>query len=96
MGLCIYTLYICLLLSITGPGLALRGPEGSVDKAVILLARGCRKVIQAFALALNLFITSVILQVRAAPAARTSPRRRCTQLDARSAAHPASALRSPF
>jgi hypothetical protein len=66
MGLTIYTLYICLLLSITGPGLALRGPEGSVDRAVFSLARGCRQVIQTFAFALNLFIGSIFLKVRLA------------------------------
>jgi len=62
MGLTIYTLYICLLLSITGPGLALRGPEGSVDRAVFSLARGCRRVIQAFAFSLYLFIVSMFFQ----------------------------------
>ncbi|KAG8466703.1 hypothetical protein KFE25_008082 [Diacronema lutheri] len=62
MGLTIYTLYVCLLLSITGPGLALRGPEGSVDRAVFLLARGCRRVIQAFAFSLYLFMVSIFFK----------------------------------
>lgn len=62
MGLTIFTLYICLLLSIGGPGLALRGPEGSVDKAIFGLAKGARMVIQAFTFALNLFIISVLIQ----------------------------------
>lgn len=64
MGLTIYTLYICLLLSITGSGLALRGPEGSVHRAVLTLARGCRRVIQAYALALYLFMLSIFTKVR--------------------------------
>jgi len=61
MGSTLYTLYICLITSILGPGLALRGPEGSVDRAVLGLARVNRKVIQSFAFALNLFQFSILI-----------------------------------
>lgn len=60
MGSTLYTLYICLITSILGPGLALRGPEGSVDRAVIGLARVNRKVIQSFGFALDLFQFSIL------------------------------------
>mmetsp|Transcript_3987 Transcript_3987/g.10324 ORF Transcript_3987/g.10324 Transcript_3987/m.10324 type:complete len:332 (+) Transcript_3987:2-997(+) len=61
MGSTLYTLYICLISTILGPGLALRGPEGSVDRAVLGLARVNRKVIQSFAFALNLFQFSILV-----------------------------------
>lgn len=61
MGSTLYTLYICLITSILGPGLALRGPEGSVDRAVVGLARVNRKVIQSFGFALNLFQFSILM-----------------------------------
>ena len=61
MGSTLYTLYICLITSILGPGLALRGPEGSVDRAVIGLARVNRKVIQSFGFALDLFQFSILV-----------------------------------
>lgn len=61
MGSTLYTLYICLVTSILGPGLALRGPEGSVDRAVVGLARVNRKVIQSFGFALDLFQFSILV-----------------------------------
>jgi len=62
MGSTLYVLYICLVTSILGPGLALRGPEGSVDRAVFSLARVNRRVIASFAFALNLFQSSVLVK----------------------------------
>lgn len=64
MGSTLYTLYICLITSILGPGLALRGPEGSMDKAVIALARVNREVIGTFRTALSLFQFSIAVNVR--------------------------------
>jgi hypothetical protein len=61
MGSTLYTLYVCLITSILGPGLALRGPEGSVDRAVLGLARVNRKVIGSFAFALDLFQFSILV-----------------------------------
>lgn len=62
MGLTLFTLYICLITPILSTGLALRGPEGAVDRAVISLASVNASVIKSFAYALNLFQLSVLMK----------------------------------
>lgn len=62
MGSTLYTLYICLITPILGTGLALRGDEGAVDRAVVSLARVNTKVIRSFAYALRLFQFSVLMK----------------------------------
>jgi hypothetical protein len=62
MGSTLYTLYICLITPILGTGLALRGNEGSVDRAVVSLARVSTKVIRSFAYALRLLQFSVLMK----------------------------------
>jgi hypothetical protein len=62
MGSTLYTLYICLITPILGLGLALRGSEGAVDRAVISLAGVNTSVIKSFGYALNLFQFSVLMK----------------------------------
>ncbi|KAG8470643.1 hypothetical protein KFE25_009064 [Diacronema lutheri] len=62
MGSTLYTLYICLITPILGHGLALRGNEGSVDRAVISLAGVNASVIREFGVALQLFQFSVLMK----------------------------------
>lgn len=62
MGSTLYTLYICLITPIMGLGLALRGNEGSVDRAVLSLAGVNASVIREFGVALRLFQFSVLMK----------------------------------
>ncbi|KAJ1632780.1 hypothetical protein T492DRAFT_838158 [Pavlovales sp. CCMP2436] len=62
MGSTLYTLYICLITPILGLGLALKGSEGSVDRAVISLAGVNTSVITSFAYSLTLFQFSVLMK----------------------------------
>lgn len=62
MGSTLYTLYICLVTPILGLGLALRGNEGSVDRAVLNLAGVNAAVIREFGTALRLFQFSVLIK----------------------------------
>mmetsp|Transcript_22671 Transcript_22671/g.52569 ORF Transcript_22671/g.52569 Transcript_22671/m.52569 type:complete len:261 (-) Transcript_22671:58-840(-) len=60
MGSTLYTLYTALISTIIGPELALRGPEGSVDRAIVGLADVNREVIVTFRHSLIMFYLVVI------------------------------------
>ncbi|KAG8466095.1 hypothetical protein KFE25_005665 [Diacronema lutheri] len=60
MGSTLYTLYVSLISTILGPNLALRGPEGSVDRAVVGLADVNREVIVTFRHSIIMFYVIVI------------------------------------
>ena len=51
------------LLSMMGPGLALRGPDGAMDKAVEGLALEYRNIFLAFALGITFFLFSAVVFV---------------------------------
>ena len=60
MTLTLWTLYTCVITNILGVHLALRGPEGSVDKAVRHMAQQNQFALRKFMWGLVLFILSVI------------------------------------
>mmetsp|Transcript_15396 Transcript_15396/g.46914 ORF Transcript_15396/g.46914 Transcript_15396/m.46914 type:complete len:561 (-) Transcript_15396:295-1977(-) len=59
LGSTLFTVYVSLVSGILGPGLALRGPEGSMDRAVIGMARVNRDVVGTFRNTLTLFQVSI-------------------------------------
>ena len=60
MTLTLWTLYTCVITNILGVHLALRGPEGSVDRAVRHMAQQNQFALRKFLWGLVLFILSVI------------------------------------
>jgi hypothetical protein len=56
----LWTVYTTVVTNILGIGLALRGPEGSVDRAVRHMAQQCSFALRKFILGLILFILSLI------------------------------------
>jgi len=60
MTLTLWTLYTCVITNILGVHLALRGPEGSVDKAVRHMAQQNQFALRKFMWGLVLFLLSVI------------------------------------
>ncbi|KAL1519959.1 hypothetical protein AB1Y20_023445 [Prymnesium parvum] len=56
----LWTVYTCVFTNILGLHLALRGPEGSVDRAVRHMAQQNRMVLKKFTAGLVLFLLSVI------------------------------------
>ena len=60
MTLTLWTLYTCVITNILGVHLALRGPEGSVDRAVRHMAQQNQFALRKFVWGLVLFILSVI------------------------------------
>jgi hypothetical protein len=60
MTLTLWTLYTCVITNILGVHLALRGPEGSVDRAVRHMAQQNQFALRKFIWGLVLFILSVI------------------------------------
>lgn len=62
LGMCVqlWTVCTCVFTNILGLHLALRGPEGSVDRAVRHMAQQNRMVLKKFTIGLLLFLLSVI------------------------------------
>ena len=56
----LWTVYTCVFTNILGLHLALRGPEGSVDRAVRHMAQQNRGALKKFTAGLVLFLASVI------------------------------------
>jgi hypothetical protein len=61
MTIQLWTLYTCVLTNILGLSLALRGPEGSVDRAVRHMAEQNQLVMNRFGMGVIIFFVSIML-----------------------------------
>ena len=61
MSIQLWTLYTCVLTNILGLSLALRGPEGSVDRAVRHMAEQNQLVMNRFGYGVIIFFVSIML-----------------------------------
>ena len=61
MGLCLLCMWVSMLVSLLAPGLALRGPDGSMHECVRMIGEEYEYALAIFACALLMFFVSAIL-----------------------------------